>query len=359
LDPTARSRSFGGLASELPLGRGFAQAMLQRTTIRVSPFHRTLLLVVGASLYCCTPGDVAERTPSQTASVSTSPLRASYRVLMPPAWCRSVRAPVVFLPALGFTGHSFFATAERMESCRKRVLVDLPGFEGKDDFDSIASNQVIDAIDDVIRSESGQPVILVGHSTGGAIAARLAARHPAQVEALVLVDAAVAPFGLSWWERLALHPAMWAPAFRLFGQPTLFKRLLPEVIGNPGLIDEFDMKKLAHFLANPAHRLTMLAYYRAFLTPGELERTERALGNVQAPVLVLWGRRDGVLPPSLVEVIRDAIAPNVHVDVRWFPEAAHLLPMERPDEVAAALDELDQKLAHDELAGVGREASGG
>jgi pimeloyl-ACP methyl ester carboxylesterase len=91
--------------------------------------------------------------------------------------------------------------------------------------------------------------------------------------------------------------------------------------------------------------LVLLGYYRAFLSPEELQRTEAALGRVRAPVLVLWGRRDGVVPSSVVAAIRGAIAPAVRVEVRWFPQAAHLLPMERPDDVARALDDLDRRLA--------------
>lgn len=300
-----------------------------------------IFLVVG-----CMPADVVDagRAEPRTASVHESRLRAHYRVLPPPAGCTTREAPVVFLPALGFTGHSFTAIATRMHACRERVLVDLPGIGDEVALGKINSPEVIQAIDDVIRSESKEPVILVGHSIGGAIATRLAARHPEHVAALVLINAAVTPFDLSWWERLALHPGVWSPALRIFGQPPLFKRVLPEVIGNTGVIDDFDLRKLAHLLGNSSDRTTLLDYYRLFLTPNELERTEHALGRVRAPILVLWGRRDGVLPASVVPTIRGAIAPSVHVEVRLYTGAAHLLPLERPEEVALALDELDAHL---------------
>jgi pimeloyl-ACP methyl ester carboxylesterase len=293
----------------------------------------------------CAPADVVDRAEPRTASVQHSTLHAHYRVLPPPPDCAPLEPPIVFLPALGFTGHSFAAIALHMHACRERVLVDLPGIGDEVALGKVNSAEVVEAVDDVIRSESGAPVILVGHSIGGAIATRLAARHPEHVAALVLINAAVTPFDLSWWERLALHPAVWAPALRIFGQPLLFKRVLPEVIGDTGAIDEFDLRKLAHLLGDAGDRATLLDYYRTFLTLPELERTEHALGRVQAPILVLWGRRDGVLPPSMVAAIRGAIAPTVRIDVRFYPGAAHLLPMERPEEVALALDELDARLA--------------
>jgi pimeloyl-ACP methyl ester carboxylesterase len=304
-----------------------------------APLRMVALLAAG-SLATCRAPDVLEATPPQR-----SVLDVEYRVLPPPPSCGPPRAPVVFLPALGFTGHSFAAVAEHMDACRARVLVNLPGLGSDQAQPPVSSARVVDAIADAIAAQSAQPVILVGHSVGGAIAARLAARHPELVEALVLVDAAVIPFDLSWWERLALRPGLWAPALRVFGQPALFKRMLPEVIGDTGAIDDFDLQKLAHLLGDPAQRVVLLGYYRAFLSPRELQRTEAALGRVRAPVLVLWGRRDGVVPTSVVTAIRGAIAPAVRVDVRWYPQAAHLLPMEQPEDVARALDELDGRLS--------------
>src|SRR6185369_16190210 len=56
-----------------------------------------------------------------------------------------------------------------------------------------------------------------GHSIGDAIAVRLAARYAARFSALVLVDAAVAPFRFAWWEHLAAHPLLWSPLLRMFG----------------------------------------------------------------------------------------------------------------------------------------------
>jgi 4,5:9,10-diseco-3-hydroxy-5,9,17-trioxoandrosta-1(10),2-diene-4-oate hydrolase len=287
-----------------------------------------------AVAFACRARDVSEATPPARSS-----LAVEYRVIPPPSGCGPVRAPVVFLPALGFTGHSFAAVASNMSSCRPRILVDLPAL------DQVSSTRVIDAVAGVIADQSAEPVILVGHSIGGAIATRLAARHPERVAALVLVDAAVTPFDLSWWERLALRPSLWSPALRVFGQPAVFKRLLPEEICDWDTIDDFDLRKLAYQLGDPGQRRILLDYYQAFLSPIELQRTEMALGLVRAPVLILWGRRDGVVPSTVVSAIRGAIAPAVRVDVRWFPQAAHLLPMERPEAVARALDDLDRRLA--------------
>src|SRR5262249_56916514 len=111
----------------------------------------------------------------------------------------------------------------------------------------------------------------------------------------------------------ALRPRLWAPALRVFGQPAVFRHLLPEEICDSGSIDDFDLRKLAYLLGDPGQRRILLDYYQAFLSPSELQRTEAALGRVRAPVLILWGRRDGVVPSTVVTAIRGAIAPAVPV----------------------------------------------
>lgn len=63
----------------------------------------------------------------------------------------------------------------------------------------------LDLIDDVIDAfaQDSQPVVLVGHSAGGTLAAEFGLRHPDRVEGLILVAPAIlqtggGPAGLSW-----------------------------------------------------------------------------------------------------------------------------------------------------------------
>ena len=53
-------------------------------------------------------------------------LQARWRVQPAPAGCATTGAPIVFLPALGLTQHSWAAATAKMTTCRPRVLVDLP-----------------------------------------------------------------------------------------------------------------------------------------------------------------------------------------------------------------------------------------
>jgi pimeloyl-ACP methyl ester carboxylesterase len=268
-------------------------------------------------------------------------LHASARVLPVPPGCRQDLAPIVFLPALGFTGHSFAAVAAEMTCCRERVLVDLPGIGEGPTAAKVTCADIVAAVAEVLErvSSGGRPPVLVGHSIGGAIAVRLLAHYSARVESLILVGAAVAPFPFAWWEHWAAHPGLWAPLLGLFGAPKLVRMALPRVLHEPPIADGWDLDELGRQLADPVRRRTLVTYYRAFLSPKELALTARALGSVRGRVLFLRGARDHVLPNSVLAEAVGALPPETRAEVHVFPYGGHLLPLEAPAAVARAVDD--------------------
>jgi pimeloyl-ACP methyl ester carboxylesterase len=73
-----------------------------------------------------------------------------------------------------------------------------------------------------------------------------------------------------------------------------------------------------------------------FKMMSELRRhhTAEMLPSVSAPVLVLAGRKDLFTPPSVQQVMADVIP---KAEIVWFEEAGHMLPIEEPEELTAAI----------------------
>ena len=88
----------------------------------------------------------------------------------------------------------------------------------------------------------------------------------------------------------------------------------------------------------------MIAYYRAFLVPRQLEATARALGSVHVPVLLLRGARDHVLPNEQLAEVIGALPHETRVEAHVFPCGGHLLPLEVPAAVARAVDDFIAEL---------------
>jgi pimeloyl-ACP methyl ester carboxylesterase len=167
--------------------------------------------------------------------------------------------------------------------------------------------------------------VIVGHSAGGNIAARFAARHLDRIERLVLVDGAVVSLG-------------GPPAFigRLIGFAPVTRWgqiILPLMLTRDNLAGA-----LRGFYADPGMVTPEIidGYWRAFQTadwPNGLiglsrdsssPLAEETIRSVTASTLLIWGERDTVTPLAQGEQLRDLL-PDASLTV--IPGVGHQ-PME-------------------------------
>jgi 3-oxoadipate enol-lactonase len=118
------------------------------------------------------------------------PARAA-ELKRPIAFTKSGSGPaIVFIHGLGGDGSVWDEEVARLRDRWTVVAVDLPGHgasgappDGRIDFERIARQ-----IADVVKHENLAPAVIVGHSMGAVIAARVALADPSTTRALVLVD---------------------------------------------------------------------------------------------------------------------------------------------------------------------------
>lgn len=142
------------------------------------------------------------------------------------------------------------------------------------------------------------PVGLIGHSMGGCIAADLAASFPAQVDRLVLVDAAALPLGRNY----VRHAGGLVGALR-YATLNFWPVLLADA-----------------YRAGP---LTLLAAAHQLLGTDISAR----LSDIQAPTLIVWGEYDRLVPLSLGEQLHASL-PGSQLVV--LPGAGHNAMWDRP-----------------------------
>ena len=172
---------------------------------------------------------------------------------------------------------------------------------------------------------------IVGHSLGGMFAAELAAAAPERFSHVVLL----APFGL-WddseptFDFFAASPREQARAFYsdADSEGALALAKAPVEAATEVDPDTVEGRVVIEHLVERAK--TMMSAAR-FLWPIPNRGLSRRLFRLTMPTLVVWGADDGVIPPSYASRFAEATGDRQPVVI---PSASHMLPEEKPHEVA-------------------------
>jgi pimeloyl-ACP methyl ester carboxylesterase len=204
-----------------------------------------------------------------------------------------------------------------------------PGFEGTAGTDELGST-VYDLVlhyDDVLQGLGlQQPFTLVGHSFGAFIAAELAAFNPERVGRMALIS----PLGL-WCDD--------SPQPDLFG-------LTPRTLAATLFCDPAGPAAMAMFRP-PEDRAAAAEWNRRrrasavgvvkYLWPIPDKGLRTRAYRIKAPTALIWGESDRLVPvqpylPAFKEVLS-------HATATVCPDAGHMVVVEQPAAVAAAVFE--------------------
>jgi pimeloyl-ACP methyl ester carboxylesterase len=243
------------------------------------------------------------------------------------------RPPTLLIHGFGDNAGSWYQTIVPLARRLGRVVaLDLPGAgfstlrRGKD-FETIA--ELVEDIEAFARNVFAERALLVGHSLGGAMALRMAARQGAKNPKNAVTDdrplwsaaVAISPAGAQ------LKPEQWQLLRRNFDLPdrAAARALLTKIFGAshwPLRLFEGDIQSLFH---GPAIRGLLDSVEPSdFLTPKELSR-------IAIPCLVLWGTEEQLLPAELVDYFRKNLPAQGTLEVmKGWPHASQL---ERPQEL--------------------------
>jgi len=116
----------------------------------------------------------------------------------------SSKPPVVFGHGWGRTYRDFIPVAEALAPVASSYLIDFPGFgDSPRPDDTWSTENYGDHVLDFLKSEHGlNRFTWVGHSFGGRVGMRIAAKHQGVIEHLVLVASAGIPRTRSFWQKL-------------------------------------------------------------------------------------------------------------------------------------------------------------
>lgn len=226
--------------------------------------------------------------------------------------------PLVLVHGLGGSHLNWDLVAPVLARRHRVIAVDLPGF-GLSAPGAQPSTVPVNValLDRFVRRVAGRPAVLVGNSMGGMIAILLAARSPDLVHGLVLVDPALPPAefrptGVEGAVFLHLLPGLGeylAGARRRRIGPGATVRGMLRLCGvDPGRVPP-DL--LDRSVALAARHRDVAGADRAFLTAARslawvLVRARdyrAAMAAVRAPVLLLHGDRDRLVPVASARAV--------------------------------------------------------
>ena len=168
------------------------------------------------------------------------------------------------------------------------VALDRPGFGRSGPVDAVIRLADQAAAVSALMRHDERPVVLVGHSLGGAVVARVAADQPQRVGAIVLLAASLDP------ALETIHPVQhlgaWPP----------MKALLPRAIRNAN----------AELMALKV----------------ELQALERALARITGDVVIVHGTDDDLVPVANVPFAQSRLCAARSVRVVLLEGRNHFLP---------------------------------
>ena len=248
--------------------------------------------------------------------------------------------PVVLLHGIGSQARSFVPLMEALNPRFSVLAWDAPGYGSSTPL-AVACPDASDyaaALNRLLAELGISRCILIGHSLGALIAARLAVASANRVAMLALISPALG-YGA---ERTAPLP------------PPVANRL--DELNRLGA-EAFAAKRAPGLVADPVARPDVLQQVESAMAqvrrPGYDQalrllasgRLLRDAAQVAVPTAVWVGTQDRVTPPANARQVFETLPPTVRRTYREIDGAGHAVCQERPADVASAICSLDDNKA--------------
>ena len=191
------------------------------------------------------------------------------------------------------------------------IAVDRPGFGGSNPGETERSLEKQAAlIEDVLKTnKSGLGAILVGHSFGGPVIAKMAMSYPKQIAGVVFVASSVDPEleSTKWYQ----YPADW----------WLIRSIIPTPL--------------------------RVCNQEIFALKDQLELMLPAWKTFSAKVVTIQGESDDLVPPGNQDFLLRVLDPKLILKIDRVEGLNHFVPWKRPDLIIDAISVLDSALKSD------------
>lgn len=264
--------------------------------------------------------EVAEDAIAESEAPAPREMEARGRRLRYLALGSGEGVPVLLLHGFGADLNTWMFTQTALSEGRRTVALDLPGHGGSTkDVAAGDAAQFADAVDAALAALDISRAHLVGHSMGGAVALTVAARNPSRAASVTAIASA------------GLGPDINIAFIEGFIRATRRKdavEVLQMLVHNPALVSRTMVEDVLRYKRLDGVAAALNTVAQAWFGGGRQSvNLIDALGVIAAPVQLVWGRSDRIVPIAHAEALAS------RVPVHALEDTGHLPHMEKAGEV--------------------------
>lgn len=214
-------------------------------------------------------------------------------------------------------------------------IVDLPGFGDSCDLPQYSIELSSNAVKCFIEAMGIHPVAVVGLSMGSFVSADIAYRYPTIIQKAILIGPVLKNSGkLGSTVKYVL---------KAIDRSTLSETVLKKVIETrmiAYLVSKYiNMYKFKRELVDlygmiGKKKMRKEAYVQMGVSAGEYPM-RHTVSSLTIPTLLVYGREDKINSPAYAQ--SEVLPLNKHISIEIIPFAGHVVPWEKPKEVATAI----------------------
>lgn len=234
---------------------------------------------------------------------------------------------LLLLHGTGGDGFSHWGPLQRHLAGHTRLCPDFSGSgQTRDDQQALTLDELVAQALAVIDHSGHERVAVAGYSLGAVVAAALAARYPERVAQLLLV----AGFAGGDDARSQLQFGLWRDLAAL--DTEVMARFLLLTGAHPNWLAQQPAAQLQKRIQAVVRFTQWPGMRRQIALDSELD-IRHELARITAPTLCITGSHDQMVPAYASDVLAHGIAGARSQVI----EAGHLLPLEQPEALAAAI----------------------
>ena len=249
---------------------------------------------------------------------------------------RGAGAVLLLVHGLGGNWQNWLANVDGLAARYRVIAPDLPGFGASQRYrGAVTMTRYADTLIELLDVLGVEAATFVGNSMGGLLSIEAAVRHPGRVRAALLVCSGGIPLttlrhrAVLLPGSLALNTALRRPEIRraALSQPMVRRAIAARIVHQPHHIDVAHLRDALDGLGAQGFQTALRAGLR-------YDAHTRA-PQVRCPTLILWGRRDRLLPLWMGEQLHSLIE---HSSLAVWDDTGHCPMMEQPQRFNTLVD---------------------